>query len=125
MLDSIRTRVNGSQPSTSLGLDDVHDVLQNERRRRILDHLDGRAWTIGDLAERMASDELDKPVELLDSQERKRLYVALFQTHLPKLAGLGIVVWEDERGPITRGPEYAGVRAIQLDARGAVQGGSD
>lgn len=38
------------------------------------------------------------------------------QCHLPQLDGLGIIDYNKKRGIIRRGPEYAGVRAIQQTA---------
>lgn len=80
----------------------VFDILRNERRRRVLKHLDdadGRA-TLGEMAERLAAVENDKPESQITSQERKRLYVGLYQCHLPRMDESGAVAFDDDRGTI-------------------------
>ena len=80
----------------------VFDILRNERRRRVLRHLDdvdGRA-TLGEMAERLAAVENDKPESQITSQERKRLYVGLYQCHLPRMDESGAVAFDDDRGTI-------------------------
>lgn len=131
MLDNLRSRVQSDPdpepdpgPTTDLGLDDVHDILKNERRRRILDHLSERSWMLDDLAVSMASIENDKPERLIDSQEKKRVYVACYQCHLPQLDGLGVIAWDKRSGQITRGPEYGGVRRLQTAVREIVEADS-
>ena len=77
----------------SLPLDLVFSILKNRRRRLVLEHLreeDG-AVPIGDLAEHIAAYENDKTVGELTSAERKRVYVGLYQCHLPKMEDAGIV----------------------------------
>lgn len=80
----------------------VFDILRNERRRRVLKHLDdddGRA-TLGEMAERLAAIENDKPESQITSQERKRLYVGLYQCHLPRMDESGAIAFDDDRGTI-------------------------
>ena len=80
----------------------VFDIFRNERRRRVLKHLDdadGRA-TLGEMAERLAAVENDKPESQITSQERKRLYVGLYQCHLPRMDESGAVAFDDDRGTI-------------------------
>lgn len=52
----------------------------NERRQHVLSYLlitDDEPVQLGHLAEHIAAIENDKPIKALDSQERKRVYVAL------------------------------------------------
>lgn len=89
----------------AVSLDQIFDMLRNSRRRqvfRILTETD--RIEIGELAERIAARELDKPRKRLSSQERKRLYVALYQAHLPKLADVGAITYDERRGLVTPGP---------------------
>lgn len=125
MLEALRERVHSTEPAparTSLNPDDVYDILSNERRRLILDHIEDRAWTLDDLATAIAGLENDKPPRLVDSQEKKRCYVGMYQCHLSQLDGLGVVDWDKRSGHITKGPEYEGVRRIQKTTRGLMEG---
>lgn len=62
---------------------------------------DGEATT-GELAEYIAALENDKPQSELTSQERKRVYVGIYQTHLPKMDDADVVD-VDDRGTVTLG----------------------
>jgi len=71
---------------TGLSTDDLHHLLSNQRRRTILRVLHERGATPkGELAEWVASRETGTPREQLDHRERKRVYISLYQCHLPKL----------------------------------------
>lgn len=73
-------------------VDDALELLANRRRRQILQILrEEQAVDLGTLAERIAAAECDKPVADLHSQERKRVYVASYQCHLPALEDFGAV----------------------------------
>ena len=86
----------------SLPTDDVFEILQNGRRRAVLRYLrsnEGRA-ELSDLAEHIAAAENDTTVELLSSKARKRVYIALYQCHLPKMDSLGVIEYDKNRGTI-------------------------
>ena len=89
----------------SVSLDVVFDILSNSRRRLILSRLEevGGESTTSDLAEYIAAIENDKPQSDLTSQERKRVYVGIYQTHLPKMDDAAVVD-VDDRGAVTLGP---------------------
>jgi hypothetical protein len=101
-------------------LDVVFDVLQNRRRRLVLEALAERdgATTLGELAEHIAGIENDKPPEALDSQERKRVYVGLYQSHLPKMDDAGAIRFDGDRGSVERGPHIEEFRQY-LDGNAA------
>lgn len=92
-----------------LSVDLVHELLKNERRRFVLDHLERAEGpvTMRDLSEAIAARENDKPVAAVTAAERKRVYVGLHQSHLPKLAEAGVVEFDEERDRISLG-EHAG-----------------
>jgi hypothetical protein len=81
---------------------EVYDVLSNRRRRYALYALlrDG-STTIGSLAERIAAWENDHPVTEVTPAERKRVYTALQQSHLPKLERTGLVEFDPDSGRIS------------------------
>lgn len=88
----------------ALGRDDLFDLLRNSRRREVLRYLrtqpDRRA-TVGEIAEHIAAKENGIDVNRLSSKQRKRVYIGLYQAHLPKLAELGVVEYDRNRGTAT------------------------
>lgn len=88
--------------STDLPLDTVFEILKNRRRRDILQYLwnhDGTA-NIGELAEHIAALENDVDVTALSSSQRKRVYIGLYQCHLPKMDDAEVVDFDKHRGTI-------------------------
>ncbi|NHN49785.1 hypothetical protein G9464_19635 [Halostella sp. JP-L12] len=96
----------GEEQTKELSLDVMFEVLKNERRRFVLKYFDENEGPValGDLAEHVAARENDKPVRELTSGERKRVYVGLYQCHLPKMDDAGIVDFNRNRGRIELGP---------------------
>jgi hypothetical protein len=91
-----------------LPLDEVFDVLKNERRRAVLRALrdDDGVVRIGAMAECIAARENGKPRAHLGSKERKRVYVGLHQYHLPKMDTLGVVEFNKPRGVVRPGAQF-------------------
>lgn len=88
----------GSSASGDVSPNLVFDILSNQRRRMVLYYLrqaDGR-MSVKELAREIAALENEVPVEELTSQQRKRVYVSLYQTHLPKLESTEMVDFDDE-----------------------------
>jgi hypothetical protein len=86
----------------SLSQDLVFDLLSNSRRRFVLHYLkqaDGSV-RLSELAAEIAAIENDVPVDDLTSQQRKRTYVSLYQTHIPKLQDAGAVTYDAETGMV-------------------------
>lgn len=80
---------------------ELYDVLSNRRRRYALHALDRDGeTTIGSLADRVAAWENDRPVAEVTATERKRVYTALQQSHLPKLDRTGLVEFDPEDGRV-------------------------
>ena len=88
---------------TELELDDAFNILSNSRRRYILYYLytRGEPATIDELAGQIAAWENDITVEELDDTARRRVYVSLYQTHLPKLDDFGIADYDRDDGTVT------------------------
>lgn len=93
------------EPSPPLSKDTIFELLKNQRRRYVLRYLadDPGPVRLRDLAERIAAWENDKPIGALDSDERKRVYVGLYQCHLTKMDDAGVVTFNQDRGLITLG----------------------
>lgn len=88
-----------STPPT-LTKDEIFDALKASRRRAVLRYLDenGGTATTGTLAEHIAAMENGVDVSAISSSQRKRVYVALYQAHLPRMADFGIVEYDSDRG---------------------------
>jgi hypothetical protein len=91
--------------SASLPLDQVFGILKNQRRRYVLKYLyesDGQV-SLSEVAEQIAAWENDKEVRQISSSERKRVYVGLYQCHLPKMDGVDVISFNKPRGIIELG----------------------
>ena len=77
-------------------------MLKNPRRRYALRYLRtvDRGVSLSDLSEQIAAWENDKAVGDLSSSERKRVYVGLYQVHLPKMDEVDAVAFDKSRGTI-------------------------
>lgn len=98
--------------SSEISTDVVFEILSNTRRRMVLYYLrqSGGSATVQELAEQIAALENDVDVKDLESQQRKRVYVSLYQTHIPKLENTGIIEYDDARGTV-----YLTDRAMEID----------
>ncbi|WP_202614586.1 DUF7344 domain-containing protein [Halostella litorea] len=94
-----------SESEPELSLDVMFEILKNERRRFVLKYFEDHEGPValGDLAEHVAAKENGKPERELTSGERKRVYVGLYQCHLPKMDDAGIVEFNRNRGRIELG----------------------
>lgn len=103
--DALKQPLSG-QSAEGLPLEAVFDILRNERRQQVLGYLavtGDDVIRIGELAEHVAAVENDVAVAALSSQQRKRVYVALYQCHLPKMADANVIEFDKDRGTIHRG----------------------
>ena len=95
---------DGDEEPEQLPLDQVFGILKNQRRRhvlRILKASDEPEISLSDLAEQIAAWENDKPIAQITSGERKRVYVGLYQCHLPKMDDMGVISFNKPRGLIS------------------------
>ncbi|MFC6905579.1 DUF7344 domain-containing protein [Halalkalicoccus tibetensis] len=95
-----------ASPEHSLSKDDTFHILQNERRRRVLQYLSDTKGPVDmrDIAEQVAAWEHDTTVQQLTSDQRQRVYIALYQSHLPKLADFDLITYNRSRGVVERTP---------------------
>ncbi|WP_336338456.1 DUF7344 domain-containing protein [Haloarcula brevis] len=109
---SVSAPKGGSEPDqktsqesddTGASLDVIFEILKNSRRREVLHFLRERdeQVSLGELAEHVAAIENDTTTDALTSSERKRVYVGLYQCHLPKMDDIGVVDFNQDRGHIT------------------------
>jgi hypothetical protein len=95
-----------AEAESKLPLDQVFEILKNSRRRETLQYLrthDGSA-TLSEVAEHIAALENDTTVQAISSTQRKRVYVGLYQCHLPKMDDIGVVDFDKNRGTIELKP---------------------
>lgn len=80
----------------------VFEVLKSPRRRYVLYYLrkNGGWVDLSEVTEQVAAWENDTTIEGLESEQRKRVYISLYQTHLPKLDEAGVVEYDQTRGVI-------------------------
>lgn len=94
------------QVGTNLTIGTLCDMLSAGRRRYIIEYLDMQEGDTVDY-----NDVVDHALELecgpdWGATERKRIYVALYQSHLPRLDETNIVDYNKDRGIIEKGPEF-------------------
>ncbi|WP_440009095.1 DUF7344 domain-containing protein [Halomicrococcus sp. SG-WS-1] len=88
--------------SSELSEDDVFEILKSTRRRYALHYLrhEGSSGDLSTLATHVAAWEYDTTPEELMPKQRKRVYISLYQTHLPKLEEVGLLRFDEETGRI-------------------------
>lgn len=88
--------------------DEVYFALSNYRRRFVLDHLaeHERPCQLRELVEALAAWENSIDPVMTSSVQRKRAYVSLRQTHLPKLDELDLVDFDAGRGTVAIGERF-------------------
>ncbi|WP_418280285.1 DUF7344 domain-containing protein [Halorubrum sp. DTA98] len=89
--------------NTTLSQDIAFDLLSNARRRFVLRQLQEESDPVelGDLAGALAAKENGVPVDELTAQQRKRTYVSLYQTHIPKMVEAGVIEYDRDAGTVS------------------------
>lgn len=94
-----------SEPIASDGpsRDEVFTALSNRRRRNVISYLNehGDGAKVRDIAEQLAAWENGLEINEVTYKQRKRVYTALHQSHLPKLADGGFIDYEPNRGLVS------------------------
>jgi hypothetical protein len=95
-----------STTTSTLDKDEVHHLLKNERRRQALRYLRDCEGPVQmrDVAEQVAAWEHDTTVQALMSDQRQRVYIALYQAHLPALDEAGVIDYNQSRGIVEKTP---------------------
>ena len=109
--DAVRSTAETS--ADALSDDEFFHLLQTSRRRDVLRYLRVREGPVRmrDVAEQVAAWEHGTTVAQLTSNERQRVYIALYQAHLPTLADAGVIAYNKPRGVIEPGPMFDHVAA--------------
>ncbi|RBI60827.1 hypothetical protein DMJ13_16950 [halophilic archaeon] len=97
--------LSSKETPTELSKDKIFHILQTQRRRDALRYLKNNDGSVEmrALAEQVAAWENDTTVAALASDERQRVYIALYQSHLPKLDKEGVIDYNQSRGIVERG----------------------
>ncbi|WP_318646541.1 hypothetical protein [Methanosarcina sp.] len=93
--NSLEIEANIQNHQAQLSKSDIFGVLQNDRRRCVLEilHKQGNQ-SIRSLSEEIA--RLESGEDDPKSTIRKSIYVSLLQTHIPKMESLGVVNYDRE-----------------------------
>lgn len=79
----------------------VFDMLSNVRRRYLLQYLRSASeMPVRELSRRIAARENGVDPAAVTSPQRKRVYTALHQTHLPRLEEFDVVEYDRDRGAV-------------------------
>lgn len=101
---------------TAPARDEVFSVLSNRRRRLVLYCLHERGeTTLTELSRQVAAWENGIPTGAVTHTQRKRVYTALHQNHLPKLREAGVVTYSRARTDIRLAPGATAVTRHLLD----------
>lgn len=98
----------GDGPVVPATVDEAAGMLSTRRRRWLIEHLaDVEETTLSKASDAFSAEEYDGSYS---SQERKRTYVALYQTHIGKMHEAGVIHYEDDHGQhtIRKGPHFEG-----------------
>lgn len=103
--ESEQAGTTSTSEAEDLSLDLIFEVLKNRRRRDVIRYLkeEGERTSLSDLAEHVAALENDTTTQALTSSQRKRVYVGLYQCHLPKMDDMDIVNFNQDRGYVELG----------------------
>ncbi len=90
--------LNMSQTTDTLSKDNIFEVLSSSRRRYVIYYLYSHEGTaeLKDLATHIAAWESGEPLDAITDEETRRVYISLYQTHLPKLAEFDIVRYDSD-----------------------------
>lgn len=95
------TSSGGTDRASGLPDSVVFDMLSNARRRYVLASLqDTDEVTVRELSRDIAAWENEVEPSAVTSTQRKRVYTALHQTHLPRLDEYGVVEYDRDRAEV-------------------------
>ncbi len=105
---------NSGEPESDIPRDQLFGMLSNRRRRWVLRALkqhDSETVSFGTIVETVSAWEYETDPAELSWKQRKRIYTALRQSHLPKLDETGIINYDQHRGTVELTEE---AQAVQL-----------
>jgi hypothetical protein len=96
------SRPETDEQEQDISRDTVYKLLANERRRYTIHYLKNleEPVRLGELAEQVGAWEHETSPDYLTSAERKTVYTALQQRHLPKMDDAGLVSFDKRAGTV-------------------------
>jgi hypothetical protein len=127
--ERVQHRAVETDLSVSTDVDTALDTLANPRRRNVIHRLadlqenePGTApeMDISDLAKYIAALEGDAAsVDDTSGDARQRVYIALYQSHLPTLDRHGIIQYDERAGVVRPGPDVVALSTLLTIIEGA------
>lgn len=98
-----------SGPIENVSFDELFDALSHHRRRYIVVCLDryGSPMTLPDVADECAVMEHQRALDDIPARTVSRMYMTLYHTHVPKLAGINAVEYDQESDSVAIGETAA------------------
>lgn len=96
LIDGVLSGV-GSVSGEPLDEDTVFDILSNRRRRQIIYYLQehGGEAPLREVANAVAGWEEGQALEDVTEKQSRRVYVSLYQSHVPRLTEVGLIEHDD------------------------------
>lgn len=116
---STSASVKGPPPEAILELNHVYEALAHPRRRYLCyTLLEDTEWSLTDLATKIAAWERNVAEHAVTTEQRDRVYVSPFHSHVPKLVDEGVVTFDETTETITAA-EHAEQVLAALEGMGA------
>ncbi len=110
------------QDTDQITVDELFQALSNRRRRRVIHALEDGTRDLGALARAIAAVENDIHIDDVDAQQRKRVYISLYQGHLEQLDEWNVVEWDVQGQTVAPGPAHkTAIETMQLVAGADVE----
>ncbi|GGM67127.1 DNA-binding transcriptional ArsR family regulator [Halarchaeum rubridurum] len=100
-----QARTTQTTDESTVSREEVFDLLSNSRRRHTLHYLrrEERPVELRELSEQLSAWENDVAPGAVTHKQRKRVYTALRQTHLPRLDDADVIEYDANRGVVEPG----------------------
>lgn len=99
-----------SESKPEMDMDQYYNILSNPRRRHVIRYMDDfeaeRPFELGFMSTAIAALENEKLVHQVTSDERKNVYVGLYQGHLKNLDEADVIDYDQDRGHLEFGPNF-------------------
>lgn len=97
--NSLEIEANLQSHQAQLSKSDIFRILQNDRRRSVLEILrEQGSQSVRSLSEEIA--RLESGTDDPESNLRKSIYVSLIQTHIPKMEKLGVITHDRKQDKV-------------------------
>jgi len=125
-VDSLRsTQTDDDHVDVDVTLDEALHLLSNTRRRHVIEFLahENASPTLRELSEHVTARENDTSVDRINPDDRKSMYVVLYQNHVPILAEAGVIDYDGMSSDITATRDAFALAEFLEDVREQFNGG--